>query len=93
MKLNLLRSDLWYEKAYKIVLENKIAVVTDTLVRKYYEVQGKTDVYSVIYDRLKRKWLCSCEGKSMVYINQEHCSHSKAGQILEIINTRIRGGK
>lgn len=91
LKLNLQRSNLWYLKAYRLVADGHVRLLLENINREYYDVASK-DTYSVIYDKVRQLYLCSCMGKSYWFVNQEHCSHTKAVQINRIIRKRIKNG-
>lgn len=78
----------WYKKAYQMAIEPIIIEkIGESDKRQYYEVHGKTGIYSVIYDCIKKIYLCTCQSKSYWGVNKLHCSHTKAVQIKKIMST------
>jgi len=59
-------------KALKLLKENKIKKELETEKHVHFKVQGKSDVYSVIFDKEKNKWECECRYWSLT---QKDCSH------------------
>jgi len=66
-------------KALKLLKENKIEKELETKKHIHFKVQGKSDVYSVIFDKEKNKWECECRYWSLT---QKDCSHIIACKLL-----------
>ncbi len=61
-----------------LLRDGKVKKVLGTERRIYFEVNGESDVHSVIFDKGKNKWKCDCR---YFTLNQKECSHIVAASL------------
>ena len=59
-------------KGWYLFRNHRVALEMDSGRRLYFKVKGETDIHSVIFDREKSDWSCSCEYWTL---KQKWCSH------------------
>lgn len=67
-------------KGYLLFKKGAVKKVLETQKRIHFKVKGKTDVYSVIFDKEKGKFLCDCPWFSL---KEKTCSHIYAVKLKE----------
>ena len=68
------------EKGKRLCAEGKVRKTMDTDRRTYYDVEGETEKHSVIHDKTRGDWSCSCKYFSM---RDRECSHIYASKLSE----------
>jgi hypothetical protein len=68
------------EKGTRLCEEGKVKKTMDTDRRAYYDVEGETEKHSVIHDKTRGDWSCSCKYFSM---RNRECSHICASKLSE----------
>jgi hypothetical protein len=66
------------EKALRILKEGKVKKDIETDKRIHFQVQGETEVHSVIYDKIKNEWNCDC---MYLTLREKTCSHILAAKL------------
>ncbi len=73
-------SDEIKAKGEILLRDGKVKKQMETERRIYFEVYGKSDVHSVIFDKKKNGWECDCR---YFALNQKECSHIIASEMKE----------
>ncbi len=63
-----------------LLQDGKVRRGMETEKRIYFEVDGDSDVHSVIFDKKKNGWECDC---SYFALRQKDCSHIIASKMKE----------
>jgi len=64
-------------KAEQLVQDKKVKKEVETHKRVHFSVVGTEETHSVIYDKEKNEWTCSCSYNSL---KNKTCSHIVASQ-------------
>jgi len=67
-----------YKKGFRIYRLGNVSIDFENEKRIYLKVRGESEVHSVIYDKITKKFICDCKWFSMK--NQE-CSHIIAAKL------------
>ena len=57
-------------KADRLLKEDRVFLVNETRRNKYFIVGGRSEIYNVVYDKIKDKWSCTCRN-----IREVDCYH------------------
>ncbi len=60
------------KKGYLLFRKGKVRKVLETDRRIHFEVEGETDIHSVIFDKIRKTFNCDCPYFSL---HQKACSH------------------
>jgi hypothetical protein len=66
-------------KAERLVQDKKVKKEVETHKRVHFSVIGTEETHSVIYDKEKDEWTCSCSYNSL---KNKTCSHIVSAQLL-----------
>ncbi|MBI2545093.1 MAG: hypothetical protein HYW22_00640 [Candidatus Aenigmarchaeota archaeon] len=65
-------------KARMLLEFGKVQKDIDTEKRTYYTVEGDSETHSVIYDKIKKEFLCDCKWSTLT---NKKCSHMFAVEL------------
>ncbi len=68
-------------KAKQLVNKGKVRKDFETEKRSHFTVEGDSETYSIIYEKGKGEWKCSCKFNSL---HQKRCSHILASMLKKI---------
>lgn len=60
------------KKGYLLFRRGRVKKILETDKRVHFEVEGESDVHSVIFDKIKKTFNCDCPYFSL---HQRECSH------------------
>ncbi len=66
-------------KAYLIFRKKRVEIDLESERRIHFKVRGETDLHSVIFDKIKKEFICDCKFFSL---KQKPCSHILACKML-----------
>jgi len=73
------------KKAKKLVREGRVKIDLISRARIYFQVEGESEVHSVILDRERNRWSCDC---AYFALKEKECSHILAAKIF--LKKRLR---
>jgi len=68
-----------YYRAKTLVKRGLIAITNENEFGIYFETEYKGNLYSIIYDKRRERWSCTCEYGSM-WGKGKDCVHIMAGK-------------
>lgn len=68
-------------KGYTLFKQGRVKKELETDKRIHFKVQGETEEYSVIFDKLKNEWFCDCRYASL---HKGECSHVYAAKLKKL---------
>ncbi|MEM7819132.1 MAG: hypothetical protein QW403_03270 [Candidatus Aenigmatarchaeota archaeon] len=60
------------KKGYLLFRKSKVKKELETEKRIHFKVEGETEIHSVIFDKIKKKFFCDC---SYFSLHEKKCSH------------------
>ncbi|MCX6820842.1 MAG: hypothetical protein NT016_02750 [Candidatus Aenigmarchaeota archaeon] len=72
-------------KGARMFAEGKVKKDMEAERRSYFNVQGETELHSVVFDKTRNEWSCDCKFSSM---KARECSHIYACKLHEKNETR-----
>jgi len=67
-----------FKRANKLIADERVWLVGETVHYKYYTVVGFHDTYDVIYDKRKKTYNCTCRN-----LRPTTCSHIEAVKLYQ----------